>query len=123
MNRVLIVDDSEIMRSTIVDLFHYFYPQVQVLEACNGREGVELAQSAQPDLVMVDGDMPIMNGSAAAEQLRQGTRTRHMTIIGMASSNTTPLVREGLHRFCHQMIAKPFNFPELAERIKRIPYA
>ena len=118
LNSVLIVDDSEVMRTTIVDLFRYFFPQVQIWQATNGREALAIAQQEQPDVVLMDGNMPVLDGSATAEQLRQDERTAHILLIGMASVNTTADVRAGLKQFCHQLIRKPFDVPELMQRLK-----
>ena len=119
MNCVLIVDDSDVMRTTIADLFRYFLPQVHVLQARNGQEGVKLAQIEQPDVVLVDGNMPIMDGSATAEHLRHDKRTSHIIVIGMASANTTADVRAGLKQFCHQLIRKPFDLPDLMQQLRQ----
>jgi DNA-binding NarL/FixJ family response regulator len=67
--RVLLVDDSEVLRKTVRRLFDS-HPRFEVVgEAEHGREAVEKAPSLLPDLIVLDLSMPVMNGLEAAPLL------------------------------------------------------
>src|SRR4051794_20780339 len=70
--RVLVVDDQQLMRDGLATLLHMQSGIVVIGTAANGRQAVEQAMALQPDVVLMDVRMPIMDGVAAtAEVLRQ----------------------------------------------------
>jgi two-component system chemotaxis response regulator CheB len=71
MLKVLIVDDSSLVRSILRDFLESSGEFMVAGEAENGREGVEKAAALDPDLVTMDIDMPLMNGLDAAEEIRK----------------------------------------------------
>jgi twitching motility two-component system response regulator PilH len=85
MAKVLVVDDSptEIFqfKNILEDLGH------QVLTAENGRDGVAIAQSEQPDVVLMDIVMPDMNGFQATRQISRGDKTKHIPVIIVSSKD------------------------------------
>ncbi len=71
LTRVLLVDDSAIMRSMVRSLFES-QPSFEVLgEAENGQEAIEKAANLKPDLIILDLAMPVMTGLDAAPVLRK----------------------------------------------------
>ncbi len=66
--RLLVADDEEVVRTTLVEICESLGHQV-VAQACNGLEAVELAESANPDLVLLDIRMPVMGGLEAAKAI------------------------------------------------------
>jgi DNA-binding NarL/FixJ family response regulator len=68
---VLIVDDVEIIRRALCELFTSEGDFEVCGEAENGREAIEKAQELQPDLIVLDLSMPVMNGIEAASALRR----------------------------------------------------
>jgi two-component system chemotaxis response regulator CheB len=71
MFKVLIVDDSPLVRSILRDFLESSGEFTAAGEAENGREGVEKAAALNPDLVTMDIDMPVMNGLDATEEIRK----------------------------------------------------
>jgi two-component system chemotaxis response regulator CheB len=87
--RVLIVDDSAFMRRAISQMLSTD-PEIQVVGiARNGKEGVEMAQSLQPDVITMDIEMPVMDGLTALQRVMRQCPTQ----VLMLSSLTT----EGSH--------------------------
>ncbi len=73
--RVLIVDDSILVRNILKDIFHSD-PQLKVIgEAENGKEGVQLAKELGPDIITMDIQMPVMDGFEATEHIMAYTPT------------------------------------------------
>jgi len=70
MKRILIVDDSALMRSTVRKLLEDHPDWVVCGEAENGSDGVEKAEHLRPDLVVMDIVMPVLNGIEASRLLK-----------------------------------------------------
>jgi CheY-like chemotaxis protein len=76
---ILIADDDEDIRAMLsIFLRDEGY---RVLEAANGREALEVAQHARPDLILMDLNMPVMDGNAAAEQIRRRQELNDVPIV------------------------------------------
>ena len=69
MVRILVADDSAPMRSCLRQLLHQHADWEVCDEACNGKEAVEHFQRAKPDLIVIDFQMPEMNGLDAARRI------------------------------------------------------
>jgi DNA-binding NarL/FixJ family response regulator len=67
--RILIVDDSPVIRDRLRELLEQESGWEVCGEAANGREGIEKAQQLKPDLIVLDLSMPVMNGIEAAREL------------------------------------------------------
>ena len=70
MKSIMIVDDSELIRRNLRSLFNGSDHWAVCAEAVNGRDAVEKAQKFHPDFIVIDYSMPILNGLAAASQLK-----------------------------------------------------
>ena len=82
--KILVADDSEIMRTTLVMLFRMARPDTVVLEAKDGQNAVTLALEHEPDLIVLDGEMPVLNGYQTAQLLRQTAKTRSIPLVGIS---------------------------------------
>ena len=77
--RVLYVEDAEVIRDTIARLLEL--NGYEVTYAKNGHEGVEKAVSWQPDVILMDLRMPVMDGFKAIEQIKSDPRTRYIPVF------------------------------------------
>jgi CheY-like chemotaxis protein len=77
--RILYVEDAEVMRDTIFRLLEVY--GYKVTYAKNGQEGVDMAIKWQPDLVLMDLHMPVMDGFKAIQEIRDNPQTQHLPII------------------------------------------
>jgi chemosensory pili system protein ChpA (sensor histidine kinase/response regulator) len=77
--RILYVEDAEVIRDTIFRLLEVY--GYQVAYAKNGQEGVDMAIQWQPDLVLMDLHMPVMDGFKAIYEIRFNPKTQHIPII------------------------------------------
>ncbi|HBA72908.1 MAG TPA: response regulator [Geobacter sp.] len=84
MNRtILIVEDNDNNRILMNDLLSYH--GYTVLEANNGEEGIVMARNNMPDLILMDIQMPVMDGFAAAKILKDDPVTRQLRLIALTS--------------------------------------
>jgi chemosensory pili system protein ChpA (sensor histidine kinase/response regulator) len=77
--RILYVEDAEVIRDTIFRLLEVY--GYQVAYAKNGQEGVDMAIQWQPDLVLMDLHMPVMDGFKAIHEIRFNPKTQHIPVI------------------------------------------
>lgn len=117
--KVLVVDDSMLIRKMITSILAN---QFEVLEAKNGTQGLEMARSTQPDLILLDFVMPDMNGYETFQALRQEDHLRTIPVIMMSGvkDEVVALIPESLDQF--DFIEKPFAAEVLIDRIhQRLP--
>lgn len=114
--RVLVIDDEpEILRAI---KFYLEDEDFEVHTAEEPRTGLEIAETLQPDLILLDVMMPAMDGIQVCRQLRSRSRTRLIPVIFLtARENVEDKVR-GLEAGGVDYITKPFNNQELLARIK-----
>jgi len=90
-----------------------------VLEASNGQEAVDIADRERPDLILMDLDLPILDGIAATQQIRQ---EEHMESVPIAAVTAYPLSYSRVKAFakgCNEYMPKPIDMSELARVVNR----
>ena len=105
--KILVADDSEVMRTTLVALFRLARPEAEVLEASDGQDAISLAMEHEPDVIVLDGDMPRMNGFQTALRLRAMAATAGIPLIGISAETSENPVVLGLQRLCNVFWVKP----------------
>lgn len=118
MAKVLVVDDSptEIFqfKDMLEGLGHI------VITAENGRDGVAIANSEQPDVVLMDIVMPDMNGFQATRQICRGEKTSHIPVIIVSSKDQETDKVWGQRQGAQGYITKPVNGEELLSIIAKV---
>ena len=112
---LLIIDDNSDLRRFIRTILVSNY---HILEAANGKDGLEIAQTAQPDLIISDVMMPIMSGLQLAQTLKSESLTSHIPLILLTAKTTKRDIVEGLGEGADDYITKPFDSAELVARIE-----
>ena len=113
MKAVLVVDDNTAVRMVLTDFLTMAYPMARVLQAENGADGLALAQAEHPDVVLMDAEMPVLDGFAAAKQLRQTEETKFIPIIAISSGASNNELVKGLRSLADGSLPKPFTADEL----------
>jgi len=118
MARILLVDDQPDIRETAsLALQHGGH---QVLTARDGLEGVEKARSERPDLVLMDIEMPRMDGWEALRMLRLDEETRDIPVAMFTILFDLREKVRALKYGAQDYISKPFSLDDLLERVERI---
>lgn len=107
MKRILIVEDTEDNRRILRDLLTA--AGFGIVEASDGRRGVEMAQTEQPDLILMDIQLPVMDGYEAARRLKADHATRHIPVVAVTSYALSGDEDRALAAGCDGYIAKPFS--------------
>ncbi len=90
----------------------------EVLVAVDGGTGVELAEKEQPDIILMDLNIPVIDGWAATKILKAKSSTVHIPVIAV-SSHALPGEREiALAAGCDEYETKPIDFARLLEKIQ-----
>jgi signal transduction histidine kinase/DNA-binding response OmpR family regulator len=114
---ILIAEDNTDMRSFIKEGLQRSY---QIIEASNGKEGLEMAMETIPDLIIADVMMPAMDGLEMTRNLKQDERTSHIPVIILTAKASTQSKLDGLSTYADDYVTKPFNSKELALRIQNL---
>ncbi|MBF7082490.1 response regulator [Desulfallas sp. Bu1-1] len=115
--RVLIVDDVKNTREDI-KRFLYFEEDMEVVgEAATGEEAVELAQQIKPDVVLMDINLPGMDGIAASEII--SVQVPEASIIIISIQGEQEYLKKAMAAGARDYLVKPFTSTELAETIRR----
>jgi adenylate cyclase len=115
--RILVVDDvPENVRLLEAVLAPHGY---DVVSATDGRAALELAQSANPDLVLLDVVMPELDGYAVCRRLREREETAMLPVI-MLTSSVGPEKTQAIEAGADDFIPKPFNHHELLTRVRSL---
>ena len=117
MKAVLVVDDNTAVRMVVTDFLMMAYPAARVLQAENGADGLALAQSERPDVVLMDAEMPVLDGFAAAQRLRQIDETKSIPIIAISSGASNNELVIGLRSLADSSLPKPFTADELMQTV------
>ena len=112
--RILIVDDDPDSLSIIAEALRWDGYQVQT--AISGPEGLDLIQRWNPDLILLDVNMPGMNGIETLKDLRQ--REQYVSVMFISGNTSTEHVIEGLDSGGDDYIPKPFDPLELLARVR-----
>ena len=120
MNKILVVEDHHEFRTIVNDLLKALLPEVDVLNAANGAEGLELAQTHHPDLILLDLQMPIMDGYQMALALQQDPATKELPIVIMTNARDAGPTLVRLNQFCRGVLSKPFSLDDLSDILDKI---
>ena len=114
---ILVIDDNNDIRQYEHTLLQDDYI---VLEAVDGKEGLEIAKKEVPDLVICDVMMPVMDGLEFTEQLKTITATSHIPVIMLTAKNLEEHRAEGYEHGADSYITKPFHSKVLLARIENL---
>jgi YesN/AraC family two-component response regulator len=101
-------------------LRQYLHGDFKILEAGNGRQGLESAKKYIPDLIVSDIMMPLMDGLEMCALLKKDERTNHIPIILLTARSSVENNIEGLNTGADDYICKPFHAKVLELKIKNL---
>ena len=117
MATILVVEDefgiAEVLASALTDAGH------NVLTAINGRHGLERLKESQPELVLLDFMMPVLDGPAMVRAMRTDPEARAVPIIIM-SSLPESVIAEAVSGMYNGFIRKPFRLRVVNEMVNRL---
>lgn len=116
MKKILVIEDSEPIRENIAEILEL--AGYQTVTACNGKEGVELAERELPDLVLCDVMMPVLDGFGVLKILQSKPHTTDIPVIFLTAKTEKTDIRYGMNLGAEDYITKPFEQNELLSVIE-----
>ncbi len=116
VEKILIIDDSDgirIQTATALQFENY-----QVFTAADGLEGLQLAHSEKPDLILCDIDLPRLDGYYVLERLRSSAEFAKMCFVFLTGKNQPEEIKKMMLHGADAYIAKPFSLEELFGIVK-----
>ena len=115
--KILIVDDEQPIREPLKQML--VRQGYTVCEAEDGKKGLEEARKQKPDLMILDVNMPKMDGFKVLEELKKDKSTMNIPVFMLTTRDTADDVAAGISGFAEKYIAKPFEFSHLLSEIKK----
>lgn len=115
--RILMVEDTEDNRQIIRDLMAI--TEYELIEATDGAAGVAAAAAVKPDLILMDIQLPVIDGYEAARRIKANPALRHIPIIAVTSYALSGDEAKALAAGCDGYLAKPFSPRELLAMVRR----
>jgi CheY-like chemotaxis protein len=113
---LLHVEDNPANRALVARILER-RPHVKILAADSAEKGIELARTRDPDLIVMDINLPGMDGFEALEKLRSYVDTRHIPIIALSANAMPSDVKRGLEAGFLQYLTKPIDVKEFLRTV------
>ena len=115
MTKVLIVEDNEMNRDMLSRRLQRKGFDVEI--AVDGQEGVDMAASGSPDVVLMDMSLPVIDGWEATRRLKADAATKSIPVIALTAHAMEGDREKALEAGCDDYDTKPINFKRLLEKI------
>ena len=115
MTKVLIVEDNEMNRDMLSRRLQRKGFDVEI--AVDGQEGIDMAASGSPDVVLMDMSLPVIDGWEATRRLKADPATKSIPVIALTAHAMEGDREKALEAGCDDYDTKPINFKRLLEKI------
>jgi CheY-like chemotaxis protein len=116
--RVLLVEDNELNRDMLIR--RLTRAGLEVVSAANGKQALEVMASEQPAVVLMDMNLPVMDGWTACRLAREDERIKHIPIIALTAHAMKADRVNALDAGCDDYATKPVDFPGLLAKIEKL---
>jgi two-component system cell cycle response regulator DivK len=116
--RILIIEDTEDNRAILRDLL--IHAGFEPIEADDGESGVEMAATCRPDLILMDIQLPVMDGYEATARIKADPDLRHIPILAVSSYAQSGDAAKAIAAGCSGYVAKPYSPRALLARIREV---
>ncbi len=118
MKKILLADDEKTLRELLkVRLEDAGY---EFIEAEDGKAAIDQTKKHRPDLIILDVNMPKMNGFEVLEHLKKDSKTRDIPVIMLTTRASQEDIEEGMALDADQYVPKPFDSAKLLHAIEQI---
>lgn len=116
--RVLLVEDNDMNMEMLSRSLKR--KKFSVLEAVDGQQGVDMAKSEVPDIILMDIGLPVFDGLEATRKIKGNDATRHIPIIALTAHAMSGDQQEALEAGCDDYDTKPIELDRLLEKMKKL---
>ena len=114
--KILIVDDEPDILKVVT--FRVKKLEYEVVTATNGQEALDLIQKEEPDLILLDIELPVMNGYEVCQRVKTNEKLKHIPIIFLTASSASKIAEKVKEFNADDYLIKPFDSEELLKKIK-----
>lgn len=118
MAKILLVEDNEMNRDMLSRRLER--KGYQIVMAVDGGEGVTMASSENPDLILMDMSLPVLNGWEATRQIKANPQTQAIPVIALTAHAMATDREKALEAGCEDYDTKPIELPRLLEKIETL---
>jgi CheY-like chemotaxis protein len=118
MTKILLVEDNEMNRDMLSR--RLVRNGFEIVMAVNGQEGLDLASSENPDLILLDMSLPVLDGWEAARRLKADAATARIPVIALTAHAMVQDKEKALAAGCDDFDTKPVELPRLLEKINSL---
>jgi two-component system, cell cycle response regulator DivK len=118
MPKILLVEDNEMNRDMLSR--RLLRNNFEVVMAVNGQEGVDMAKSERPDLILMDMSLPVMDGWAATRTIKADDSTKAIPVIALTAHAMESDREQALQAGCDDFDTKPIELPRLLGKINAL---
>ncbi len=115
---ILLVEDNELNRDMLIRRLSR--AGVEAITAGDGQQALELMVSEQPSVVLMDMNLPVMDGWTACRKAREDKRIKHIPIIALTAHAMEADRQNALEAGCDDYATKPVDFPGLLTKIEKL---
>jgi DNA-binding response OmpR family regulator len=115
--KILMVEDEATVRGLLKDLMQMH--GYEFIEAEDGKKGLDEARKHKPDMILLDVNMPKMNGFEVLEQLKKDKKTQNIPVIMLTTRDTHDDMAHGMELYAEKYIPKPFDTAMLMLEINK----
>ena len=116
--KILLVEDNKLNRDMLTRRLKR--KGFTVLSAKNGQEGIDVAISENPDIILMDLSLPVVDGWTAAGKLKADTATKSIPIIALTAHAMKGDREKALDAGCDEYDTKPIDFERLLNKINSL---
>jgi len=116
--KILVVEDNELNRDMLTRRLQR--KEFTVICAENGQEGIDMALSENPDIILMDLSLPILDGWSMAGKLKANKITKSIPIIALTAHAMKGDRKKALEAGCNDYDTKPINFDRLLDKINNL---
>ena len=118
-NLILYVEDNlaniRVMQSIVATMDH-----TKLISAETAAEGLHLAETNQPDIILMDGNLPDMHGNEAVRRLKANKKTAHINVIGLSANALQKDMNKAMAAGCSAYVTKPIDIKNLLQVINEL---
>jgi two-component system cell cycle response regulator DivK len=118
MAKVLLIEDNEMNRDMLSR--RLIRRGFQVVFAMDGQQGIDLARSERPDIILMDLGLPVIDGWEATRRVKGDNATRGVPVIGLTAHAMSGDREKAIEAGCDDYDTKPVEFDRLLAKIERL---
>ena len=118
MSKILVVEDNEMNRDMLTRRLER--KGFEVVVAINGKAGFEMASSSNPDIILMDLSLPVIDGWEATRQIKADPATQSIPVIALTAHAMAGDEQKALEAGCDDYDTKPIDLSRLLDKIENL---